>query len=501
MDIFQTSVTSCGIVYNYLEAYSNYSAQSGSLAARFKWDLHVLQNFVHFFSSRKVHGKISDEDNRLLDESVTYLGSLMERLASATAKISATNRWSKEMNKALWVFRKKDFENLQRELFEWTQRLDLRLVALPERLRDGIIPVEEPEETERGKAFTPAPVIQRRIERFLKLSSDGRRREWESLWIDNPDSCIVLRDHGPAKFTVADFASKMVILEHKPYPLHYLGDTTAFEFMRQEVGEFAAALKSLNSSIAGLLRCIGLFHESDSPPRFTLVHEIPFIINANPPSLKSLISRTNLSKARLLPVHPLNERFALARKLAAAVLFLHSIGWVHKAIRSQNILVIERAQPSEGAAEKQFPHSLGDPYLVNFQSSRTNDGETDPNSRGVKGWEEEIYHHPKRQILKGRSSNIRYSMLHDVYSLGVVLLELGIWRPLEKYADRLRDSSPEERRACLVELAGESEIQMGRRYKELVCCCLKLDDDDTHANTRYAMNILETLEDMVSALS
>lgn len=312
MDIFQTSVTSCAIIYQYIDAYSQYSARSRSLAARFKWDSHVLQSFINFFTSRQVHGHLSDEDTRLLDESVTYLSSLMERLSSATTKISVTNRWSREINRALWIFRKNDFEELERELFEWTQRLDLRLVALPERLRNGIIPMEETEHNEEGMTYTPAPVIQRRIETFLGLSPDARKKEWESIWIDKPESRIILSEQSLAKFMMADFDSRKVIIEYKPYPTHRLGDPGAFESLKQEVGDFAAALKSLDSNTPGLLKCIGFFHETESPPSFALVHELPFPTKAKPPSLKALISSTDASRRRLLPAHPLNERFELA---------------------------------------------------------------------------------------------------------------------------------------------------------------------------------------------
>lgn len=38
----------------------------------------------------------------------------------------------------------------------------------------------------------------------------------------------------------------------------------------------------------------------------------------------------------------------------------------------------------------------------------------------------DIYRHPKRQ---GLQLDERYNMKHDIYSLGVCLLEIGLWEP------------------------------------------------------------------------
>jgi hypothetical protein len=61
---------------------------------------------------------------------------------------------------------------------------------------------------------------------------------------------------------------------------------------------------------------------------------------------------------------------------------------------------------------KPFPRSLGNPYLVNFESSRSNDGETDPAARGGIDWEEEISITRIARAFKGipRVPDIRWCM-------------------------------------------------------------------------------------------
>ena len=63
---------------------------------------------------------------------------------------------------------------------------------------------------------------------------------------------------------------------------------------------------------------------------------------------------------------------------------------------------------------------------------------------------------------------------HDVYSLGIVMLEVGLWRPLERYGKGLLDPVAEKRQKQLKELTDDVAVNMERRYKELVCWCLSL---------------------------
>lgn len=53
--------------------------------------------------------------------------------------------------------------------------------------------------------------------------------------------------------------------------------------------------------------------------------------------------------------------------------------------------------------------------------------DTDLSSRrGSDDWMEDLYRHPQRQ---GRQPEERYNMGHDIYSLGVLLLEICLWEP------------------------------------------------------------------------
>ena len=52
-----------------------------------------------------------------------------------------------------------------------------------------------------------------------------------------------------------------------------------------------------------------------------------------------------------------------------------------------------------------------------------------------------------------------------------------------------------------MELAEETSVSMGERYKGLVIWCLKLEGDSPVANARYAMSVLKILENLAAVLT
>ncbi|KAF8155511.1 hypothetical protein B0H34DRAFT_713606 [Crassisporium funariophilum] len=485
MDIFQTTLSACAIIYNYLDAVGEYSAQSRSLAARFKWDTRVLERCLEWFTTREVSGSLSMEDAKLLEETVEYLESLLQRLQIVKRKLESQKWWKLEMNRALWILHRTALIELELELFEWTQRFDLRLIALPRPIIATVI-----DDSAESNTYAPTYATRIRMERYLKKGKEAKSQDAQRLWV-NDSSTIVPDDIAPARVTTATFLGKRVIIENKPIATTLSRDPHALQRSKDEVSDFAGALNTLDTHIFGLLKCVAVALETGYP-RYILVHELPFPVAEQPRSLMQLINATGTNGKRLPIAHSLNQRFDLARKLAAAVFFLHSVGWVHKDIRPHNVLVLEKAN-TNGA--KLFPRNLGTPFLVNFHLARSSLGWSDPDGRGSRGWELDIYKHPERQGEIGS----RFTVLHDIYSLGVTLLELGLWRPLSRYADKLKDKSGEDRRTALIELAEETEICMGRRFRNLVIWALTLEGDDIH-EVAHSMRVLEQLEDLVVAL-
>ncbi|CAG2006414.1 unnamed protein product [Fusarium graminearum] len=112
----------------------------------------------------------------------------------------------------------------------------------------------------------------------------------------------------------------------------------------------------------------------------------------------------------------LSLRLKMCKQLVASVRYLHAANWLHKGLRSENVLF-------EGSGD------LSSPSLWGFDYSRpSTPGEVtelqDDNRQ------HELYRHPDVQFDVPRDGRYGFSKEHDIYSLGVILYEIGVWRPV-----------------------------------------------------------------------
>ena len=221
----------------------------------------------------------------------------------------------------------------------------------------------------------------------------------------------------------------------------------------------------------GLLEGYGVTREQDprnpSNITFTFVFKIPKDA-PEPESLRSVMLRADVN-------HSLSDRLEIANNLAKAVSFVHTFGFVHKNICPENVLVF-----ANNAA------SLGQAYLVGFGAFRNAEGHTW--RRGDNAWEKNIYRHPHRQ---GLVPDEHFLMQHDIYSLGVCLLEIGLWttfvcyngsgkgEPSPALSEGLVVSGATSNKDCFVFLArAVLPRRMGSRYARVVETCLTCLDID-----------------------
>jgi len=492
MDIFSTAATCCNIIYQILDASSSFPSESRSLAARFKYDARILRHFCEYFENQRTRETtLSEEDQALLEDSASYLGLLVKRVEVCKTKLEVQSRWAKEVNRLTWLLRRNEVRELEKELYEWTKRLDLRLVALPERAR-AVMRIGEEEEVQN---FTPRLAARTRLERFAAQAATAKKAIWEQLIVD----CSQVHIKGDSRmlpFSSGIFQGRTALLEFRALQIGY--DELGLKSKQAELGEFAAALNYLDSSISGLPKCIGFFYESTLSPRFGLIYQLPTNAGGNFASFKEVIAATDSNGRRMKLRHSLNHRLEFARKLATAVFFVHSIGWVHKAIRSQNILLLgEEPKKEDGNEPTSLKWALHSPSLVGFEVARSNEGETNPGARSKMPLEIGLYMHPD---LQRNDTHVRHTMAHDVYSLGIVLLELGIWAPLDKRRELRPEMTLAETGAALLRLANETELLMGRRYREVVQLCLSQSYDGDPGNFRSISEVLEKLEDLAQSV-
>ncbi|KAJ5933868.1 hypothetical protein N7454_006197 [Penicillium verhagenii] len=116
----------------------------------------------------------------------------------------------------------------------------------------------------------------------------------------------------------------------------------------------------------------------------------------------------------------LTARLKLALDICNTLLTVHTSGWLHKNIRSENILFFT---PNETPGNSTFGTR---PYLTGFTFARA-DSPVEISDQASEDPLADIYRHP--QALGEPSTS--YAMYMDHYSLGAVLTEIAEWRPLK----------------------------------------------------------------------
>ena len=199
------------------------------------------------------------------------------------------------------------------------------------------------------------------------------------------------------------------LFESKPY------DISRKETVKKNIQILVQKLHQAEGQ-QGILQLIGFRDEpriSDTQGAFQLVFTYPSL-GQTPKSLTSLL-KTNPDKPSL------NLRIGLCYDLATAVLQTMTLGLVHKNVRPENILL---------SSTKSFVHATHentlDVFLVGWQYARQLEGGA-TNLKGETSLQRKVYQHPERQLVEAEK---RYSMAHDVYSLGVCMIEILTWKSL-----------------------------------------------------------------------
>lgn len=142
-------------------------------------------------------------------------------------------------------------------------------------------------------------------------------------------------------------------------------------------------------------------------------------------SQKDSTARMITLKDRLLSNEKLslNSRLSIAHALAETLLQLHTCGWLHKSIRSDNVLFVD----SQGSQETN--KLLSGPYLAGYEYARQSHP-SEMTEEVDSAPESDLYRHPR---ARGRDRD-RYRKSFDIFSLGCVLLELALCLPLTSIA-------------------------------------------------------------------
>jgi len=122
----------------------------------------------------------------------------------------------------------------------------------------------------------------------------------------------------------------------------------------------------------------------------------------------------------------LEYRFRLATEFQRAVYAINSAGYVHKNICPDNLFTFDKRPATEQTDPTEIRlRDLSSVYSMDWRMLPK--GNTSSNHFGDKEWTKNFYCYEERQ---GTEPQQRYAIKHDIYSLGICLLEIGLWESL-----------------------------------------------------------------------
>ncbi|KAI1420558.1 hypothetical protein F5Y12DRAFT_111493 [Xylaria sp. FL1777] len=263
-----------------------------------------------------------------------------------------------------------------------------------------------------------------------------------------------------------------ILLEYKAFEADEVGNPP--DPSRDKIFQLSKILHHNKPSRYRTLQCQGFYAHNG---RFTLLFPIPSELNPRYTTLSWLLQNSK--------VPGLEGRFALARKLCAAMAQLHAVHWVHKSFNSENILFFSQgSQPTS-------VDSVEDLYLSGWDYSRSESG-LSSQFVDAQDIENNVYRHPEQW---GHPTT-RFNRMHDMYSLGVVLLEIGRWKPaLSFHSSKFKHIEfGSAVRSHLIKCANDQKLRssMGKRYQAIVLKCLEGTSGHNEATLQPTKNSVAT---------
>lgn len=253
-----------------------------------------------------------------------------------------------------------------------------------------------------------------------------------------------------------EMGQKAVLVEYKHYHKSFKHDSHTRQVQDRRVGSLAAALRAATSQDYLSLECLKWFHDQERC-RYGLTFKLPFQQATRPYSLREVLSEQgSLGRAGL------KERFEIAKKIGRALLRWHTSEWLHQGIASHNIIFFHDPKTSKIDFLR--------PYLCGFEFSRK--ANEISSTRTVADFSLDVYRHPNRQGLPQLSHRIE----HDLYSFGVILLDIGLWQSVESFF-KVEESKPlpppVDIREKILKNVHRLHFYMGPEYTKAVGKCIK----------------------------
>lgn len=403
-------------------------------------------------------------DHQFIRIQLKLLAILNSELLQATAIVDKLFVGSKT-SKLKYVFLKRNLNSCIASLDVWQQKFDPHWYREVLKVFPESISVQSVTKTNPDAEPTPMETA-----RSIRIALSAENPSGlQNMFCDPIDARLATMTdiEGSSAKVLRDVTKK-----NRVYIIDPLRQCQATEAagLESDVRFFARKLRAVNPARFSMLQCkrVQVTRSEANHIRYDLVFRYPTDTIGKPLSLAALIASARR--------HSLSERLKIAQQLVRAVSYVHALDFVHKNIRPESMLAFD--QPGT---------SLGSVYLVGFEMFRSDGGRT--SLRGDSSWEKNIYRHPQRQ---GDYPERPHLIQHDIYSLGVCLLHIGLWTPLgplieqvDREALHIDDPQqthqtgvgrcvPLDRIKGYLKLLAETKLpsMMGDRYRDVVINCL-----------------------------
>jgi serine/threonine protein kinase len=292
------------------------------------------------------------------------------------------------------------------------------------------------------------------VKHLTALAEAGLLIEQENLILDQSDIAVTA-EIDIHSLALHGLASEPVVVEWLRYREPWADERVGDELRRRLASVVGLFHSEDAARIPGSLRCKGIFHDPSSAA-LGVVYGIP-CSERQPVTLHKLLSAGKTHRP------PLELRFRLAFDICECIYMFHKVGWLHRNLHSMNVLFF----PPKEAENVEWAR---DPRIFGFAGSREN--RLDSFSYGPSDdFRLRQYQHPEYLI-----HHERYREEFDYYSVGMILLEIGLWNTLCTItkSDRFQGLSNEQfRREIIARMIPELRIAMGTRFMEATRACLE----------------------------
>jgi hypothetical protein len=405
--------------------------------------------------------------------------------------------------------------SILKDLQDWRKMLHLFLLVLPDALQ-AAMGFERPD--------APAVLQTRsRIQSIMKQPSSDAEAHAALRLTDQNAQFTQLKHVGVANFAIGGLnGTQTALLQCHEHPHGVARDSNDFREWRDDSMKLLHLLNASQTTDLGLAKAIGLLDTEDSgieaiklelgwTSSLVFVYDISDVAKGSSPSnidclegrmLETLtyteqyesINQTLQSHHQNLPC--LSDRFRLARDLSVTIFLLHACGLFHRNLTFEDVLLIRPPPPT---ISSDVPRPLGTSLVLGHRARRPSDtaGPKPPLNYSFA----DLSVHPRwRNELDAQRRNARFVATYDVYSLGVLLLEVGLWRTFCNEINEARLLDLDTIRGYYFELVRkELPSTMGARYAQVVRWCLEREEKDLRKEVFYS-EVVEKLNDIARAV-